>query len=401
MGAKRARRAESRRLECTNCGTRCALTDPALLCTECGGLLEVIHDLQEGAPEVSEGPEKRGLADSLWRYLDLLPVTDEDAVVSLGEGCTPLVDAQRYGKSIGLKRLRLKLEFLNPTGSFKDRGTTVNISRMKELGVQSVLDDSSGNAGSSLAAYSAAAGIACRLYVPQGASKEKLTQAELYGAEIVRVEGSRSAVARRAEDAWKRGEAYYASHALSPYFIEGTKTIAYEIAEELGGENPPDDLVFPVGGGSLLLGAWKGFSELVQLGRLEEVPRLHCVQSESCDPVVRAFKAGRQEIVPVSEGETVAAGIKISNPVRGRQILDAVRKSGGSAESVSDAEILEQQRMVARMAGAFAEPTSCAALAGLVRLRRNGVIGEDESVVVPLTGSGLKDTVSAAKALTT
>jgi threonine synthase len=326
-------------------------------------------------------------------------VSLEDDIVSLGEGLTPLVKAERYGKSIGLKKLGLKLEFLNPTGSFKDRGTTVNVSMMKELGISSVLDDSSGNAGSSLAAYSAAAGIQCTLYVPQAASKEKLIQAEMYGAKVVRVEGSRSTVTRRAEEAWKSGEAFYASHALSPYFIEGTKTIAFEIAEALVGEGAPDHMVFPVGGGSLLLGAWKGFSELKRLGSLNEVPKLHCIQSESCDPIVMAFKAGAKETSPVEEKDTVAAGIKISNPARGRQVLDAVRRSGGSAESVSDHEILNQQRNASRMAGVFAEPTSCAALAGLVRLLETGVIGADETVVVPLTGSGLKDTASAARSL--
>jgi threonine synthase len=366
------------------------------VCSKCGGLLDVVHSLQDDSLE-KRRPADYGLANSLWRYLGLLPVTEETAIVSLGEGLTPQVKAERYGRSMGLKRLELKLEFLNPTGSFKDRGTTVNVSRMKELGITSVLDDSSGNAGSSLAAYSAAADIQCRLYVPRAASGEKLIQAEMYGAKITRVDGSRAEVARRAEAAWKGGEAYYASHALSPYFIEGTKTIAFEIAE--ASNEPPDHMIFPVGGGSLLLGAWKGFRELKGLRRLDRIPRLHGIQSQSCDPVVRAFKAGAQDVTEVSDGETVAAGIRISNPARGRQVLDAVRESGGSAESVSDREILEQQRNVAKMEGVFAEPTSCAALAGLLRLLENGAIRADESVVVPITGFGLKDSANAARSL--
>jgi threonine synthase len=362
-------------------------------------LFDIVYDLKGGLDLETARPHDKGLASSLWKYMGLLPVSVEDAIVSLGEGLTPLVRAERYGRSIGLTRLGLKLEFLNPTGSFKDRGTTVSVSMMKEWRISSALDDSSGNAGPSLAAYGAAAGIRCTLYAPQAASREKLIQAEMYGAKVVRVEGSRATVAARAEEAWRRGEAFYASHALSPFFIEGTKTIAFEIAEATTGGGFPDHVIFPVGGGSLLLGAWKGFSELEKIGRLERVPRLHCIQSASCDPVVRAFKSGKNEITPVDDLETVAAGIRISNPVRGRQVLDAVRQSGGSAESVPDDEILEQQRAVARLAGVFAEPTSCAALAGLVRLRRNGSIGSDEVVVVPLTGSGLKDSAGAARSL--
>jgi threonine synthase len=390
--------AVSSHLVCASCGTSYALAEKVLLCTKCGGLLDVTYELDglHGEPWRRAG---HGLRNSLWRYGELLPVSDRGAIVSLGEGHTPLVAVERYGQSIGVKGLSLKLEFMNPTGSFKDRGTTVNVSKIRELGISSVLDDSSGNAGSSLAAYSAAAGIQCRLYVPTLVSREKLVQAEMYGATIVRVDGARSEVAKRAEEAWRSGDAFYASHALSPYFIEGTKTIAYEIAEEFGTRSAPDHMVFPVGGGSLLLGAWKGFSELKSLGRLEKIPKLHCIQSDACDPVVRAFKAGKPETSPVAEKETVAAGIRISNPARGRQVLSALRGSRGSAESVSDAEILDQQRNAARMAGAFAEPTSCAALAGLARLRANGVIGPGETVVVPLTGSGLKDIASATKSL--
>lgn len=352
--------------------------------------MEVTRELQEG-----EALKREAETRSLWRYSALLPVKDRSSIVSLGEGLTPLVKSERYGRAIGAESLSLKLEFMNPTGSFKDRGTTVNVSRMRELGISSALDDSSGNAGSSLAAYCAKGGIRCKLFVPSKASEEKLTQAEMYGAEIVRIDGPRAEVAMRAEKAWRGGEAFYASHALSPYFIEGTKTVAYEVAET----GLPEHMVFPVGGGSLLLGAWKGFSELKALGRVSALPKLHCIQSEACDPVVRAFKKGSRITTPAEDGETIAAGIRISNPVRGAQVLEAVRESGGTAESVSDEEILKEQRRAATNAGVFAEPTSCAALAGVVRLVERGVIGKDEGVVVPLTGSGLKDMSSASRSL--
>ncbi len=383
-------------IECLECGARYALNESVIVCSRCGGLLEVVGepgDLRAWEATLRKNAHVR----SLWRYRDFLPIAGESSIVSLGEGGTPLISAERYARSLGLRRLQLKLESLNPTGSFKDRGTTIIVSHAKEMGVRTLMDDSSGNAGSSLAAYAAAAGMDCRLYAPKTASKEKLTQAEMYGASVVKVEGPRAEVARRAEEAWKAGEAYYASHALSPFFIEGTKTIAFEIAESQDGL--PDHMIFPVGGGSLLLGAWKGFSELKSLGVLKSIPRLHGIQSEACDPVVRAFKAGTREISPLADRDTIAAGIRISNPARGRQVLDAIAGSNGSAESVADDEILLQQRNVARMAGAFAEPTSCAALAGLARLIEKGVVGHGDSVVVPLTGSGLKDVASAMKSL--
>ncbi|MDA4123317.1 MAG: pyridoxal-phosphate dependent enzyme, partial [Thaumarchaeota archaeon] len=275
-------------IECLECGARYALRDDVILCSRCGGLLEVVHEPGD-ARAWEEALLRNAYVKSLWRYRDFLPIAGESSIVSLGEGGTPLVSAEGYGLSLGIRRLHLKLEFLNPTGSFKDRGTTINISHAKEMGVRSVMDDSSGNAGSSLAAYAAAAQMDCRLYTPATASREKLTQAEMYGARVVKVEGPRAEVSRRAEEAWRAGEAHYASHALSPFFIEGTKTIAFEIAESRDGL--PDHMVFPVGGGSLLLGAWKGFSELKSLGVLTSIPRLHGIQSEACDPVVRAFKA--------------------------------------------------------------------------------------------------------------
>jgi len=311
-------------------------------------------------------------------------------VVSLGEGLTPLLHPVVYGDAIGLRGLHLKLDSLNPTGSFKDRGTTVSVSKLKEWGVDRALDDSSGNAGSSLAAYCAAAGIGCRLYVPSAASSQKIRQAEAYGAEIIRVPGSRSDVERSARKAWKNGKIYYASHALSPYFIDGTKTVAFEIADELG-KNLPDHMVFTVGGGSLLLGAWKGFRELLEVGLIDRIPKLHCIQSESCMPVVVAFRKGMSRVKKVPERETVAAGIRISKPARGDEILEVIRRTGGSAEAVADSEILNQQRLMATKSGIFAEPTSCAALAGLVRLREKGKIEADDAAVVPITGSGFKD----------
>ena len=367
------------------------------MCSKCGGVLDARYDLGE----IQRKSDKRLLKNrtrSLWRYREFLPIEKDESIVSMGEGLTPLKKVSSYAASIGLSDLVLKLDFLNPTGSFKDRGTTVSVSKLRELKIRAVMDDSSGNAGCSLAAYCAAAAIDCTLYVPATAPREKLLQAEIYGAKIVKITGSRTDVARAAQDAWKASGLYYASHNLSPFFFEGMKTLAYEIAEDLGWR-VPDHVVFPVGTGALLAGAGKGFEELVQLGWVDRVPKLHCIQSEACMPIVEAFRKGSMLVTPATEGETIAGGIRISNPARGSQVLQALRRTQGEAASVTDEAIARHQRLLARREGIFAEPSSCAALAGVEKLLEADAVDSHELVVVPLTGFGLKDTNSAEKSL--
>ena len=379
---------------CIRCGCSFALNDSTLVCKSCGSPLDIQYNLDAIRDRVSRESLASGVR-SLWRFREFLPVAKDESIVSLQEGMTPLKEASRYGHSIGLKELVLKLDYLNPTGSFKDRGNTVNVSRLKELNIDSVIEDSSGNAGSSLAAYCANGGIHLTLYVPEYTVPEKLIQAQIYGAEIVRVPGSRTDVAKAAESAWRSSGKYYASHNLSPFFFEGLKTVAYEIASDLHWD-VPDHIVFPVGGGGLMGGTWKGFEELVALGWVHKLPKLHCVQSEACMPIVEAYEKHLDSITPAIEKETIAGGIRISNPARGPQVLQALRNSHGTALSVSDQSILKHQKLLARTEGIFAEPTSCAPLAGLERLREIGVISDHDSVVVPLTGFGLKDTKSAS-----
>jgi len=212
---------------------------------------------------------------------------------------------------------------------------------------------------------------------------------------IIKIDGSRTAVAKAAENFWQTSGLHYASHNLSPFFFEGMKTVAYEIAESLNWQ-VPDHVVFPVGGGALLAGAWKGFNDLLELGWIHRVPRIHCVQSDACMPIVEAFRKRSTEVEPVEERETIAGGIRISYPRRGGQVLQALERTEGEAIGVSDEAILKDQRLLARREGIFAEPTSCAALAGIEKLLETGVIDNHESVVVPLTGFGLKDTKTAA-----
>jgi threonine synthase len=387
----------ARNLTCTACKAIYSLSERLLVCPKCGKVLDLDYDLSSVAAKSREEVLANRVR-SIWRYRDLLPIDSEKSIVSIGEGLTPLRKASRYGASIGLSNLTLKLDFLNPTGSFKDRGTSVSVSKIKQLGIKAVVDDSSGNAGASLAAYCAAAGITCTLYVPATAPSEKLLQAEIYGAKVLKIAGSRTEVAKAADSARKSSELYYASHNLSPFFFDGMKTLAYEIAEDLGWQGP-DHVVFPVGGGALMAGSHRGFQDLLKLGWTDRIPKLHCVQSEACMPIVEAFRLGKSHVEATVEGETVAGGIRISDPGRGDQVLQAIGQSEGTAVAVTDQALLTHQRLLARREGIFAEPTSCAALAGLAKLLEIGVINPDDSVVVPLTGFGLKDSRSAAKSL--
>ena len=317
---------------------------------------------------------------SVWRYAKALLVDGKDAV-TLGEGWTPLIERTLYQA-----RIHLKFEFMMPTGSFKDRGMTTLITYLKACGIDRVLEDSSGNAGASLAAYSAAAGMACRILGPQTASYPKIAQMAATGADVMTIAGSRQDVA----DAALRyaSEIFYASHNWQPFFIEGTKTLAYELWEQLG-FRAPDNIVIPLGYGSNVCGCERGFGELLRRGEIERRPRLFGVQAANCAPFYAAFTAGSDALGPTPVSPTVAEGIASSKPTRVRDVLRAVRGSGGSIVAVSEEEIVSALGVLARQ-GIYVEPTSAAAAAGLSQLLAQGAIAPGETTVLVLTGSGLK-----------
>jgi len=297
----------------------------------------------------------------------------------MGEGFTPLEETAFDGH-----RVFLKIDYLFPTGSYKDRGATVLVSKLRELRVQRVIEDSSGNAGSAIAAYCARAGIGCEIYVPQSTSPGKVGQIEAYGATLRKVEGSREETAEAAMKAASR--TYYASHCWNPFFLHGTKTFAFEIWEQMGWK-APDAVVLPVGHGTLFLGAYLGFKELKEAGKVERVPRLVGVQSSTCAPIYRAFKRGWKNTLPIQKKETIAEGIAIANPVRGGQILEAIRETDGEVLTVTEKEISVALKEMGRI-GHFIEPTSAATIAGLEKyLNQKGKKG---IVVSTLTGMGLK-----------
>jgi threonine synthase len=317
---------------------------------------------------------------SVWRYAKAMLVDAKDAV-TLGEGWTPLIGGALDGVAVSMK-----LEFMMPTGSFKDRGMTALITYLKGCGITSVLEDSSGNAGASLAAYSAAAGMKARILVPETASYPKIAQMAATGADVVTIKGSRQDVA----DAALRysTEIFYASHNWQPFFLEGTKTLAYELWEQLG-FNIPDNIVFPVGYGSNMCGCARGFAELQRRGQIERMPRLFGIQAENCAPYAKAYAGGVETLVPTDISTTIAEGIASSKPTRVREVLKAARDSGGSITSVTEDEIVSALGVLAHQ-GLYVEPTSAAGAAGLRNLLKSGAIAASENTVLVLTGSGLK-----------
>ncbi|MFI0819081.1 pyridoxal-phosphate dependent enzyme [Streptomyces sp. NPDC021098] len=314
---------------------------------------------------------------SLWRYRAALPVRI-DTPVSLGEGCTPLVE-----KDWGEGRVRFKLEWFSPTGSFKDRGTSVMISLLAQRGVREVIEDSSGNGGASVAAYCAAAGIRARILAPESTSPAKVLQSRAYGAEVRLVPGDRDATA--AEALRQSAATYYASHNWHPFFLQGTKTLAYELWEDLG-FTAPDAVVTVAGAGSTVLGCDLGFGELLTAGQIARRPRLLVAQPANCAPIHAAFHGGS---AAPAFAPTVAEGTAIREPVRLPEVVSAVRRSGGDMAAVPEDAIVAAVRRLAAT-GLYAEPTSATAAAAIDVFRARGAIRPGETTVVLLTGSGLK-----------
>lgn len=361
------------KFHCSNCDRFYPIDTKRWRC-DCGSPLDLEFDPEFPIKEIVKRKP------SLWRYREAIPVLKDESILTMGEGLTPLEEVEIKGHCV-----LLKIDYLFPTGSYKDRGATVLVSKVKELGVRRVVEDSSGNAGSAIAAYCAKAGIGCEIYVPGSTSSGKLVQIQNYGATLKKIEGSRE---KTAEVTMKAASGiYYASHAWNPFFLHGTKTFAFEIWEQMGWKSP-DTLVLPVGHGTLFLGAYIGFRELKEAGRVKRIPRLVGVQSAACAPLYQAFKRGRKETFHIEKKETQAEGIAIAKPVRGKQILEAVRETGGEILTVTEREIRIALKEMGRK-GYFIEPTSAATIAGLKRYLKNN---KKEVIVSTLTGTGLKAT---------
>ena len=359
--------------ECGACGARAPVAEPLWRCPACRAPL-----LLSRGPGLARGGIRTELA-SLWRYGAALRVPGPR--LSLGEGWTPLVPGDIDGCPV-----RFKLECLMPTGSFKDRGTAVMMNYLLDRRVPSLLEDSSGNAGASIAHYAAAAGIACTIFVPAAAPRAKLVQIAASGAHVVPVPGTRQNVADRALEA--AATSFYASHNWQAFFIEGTKTLAFELWEQLG-FRAPDNIVVPVGYGSNILGCALGFAELAAAGARDRMPRLFAVQAENCAPFLAAWRAGGDTLPSFDVKPPVADGIASQRPVRLKEVLGAIRASGGAVVGVPEAAIAGALSALGRR-GLFVEPTSATAFAAVARLIADGTIVRDQTTVVVLTGHGLK-----------
>ena len=367
---------------CTVCHTIVRADPQVRRCASCGGALDVAcrHPF---APDLIDTRDR-----SLWRYRAMISLPEGAVPVSMGEGLTPMVPS-----IFGERRIHFKLEYLAPSGAFKDRGTSVLMSALKQWRVKRAADDSSGNAGASFAAYAALAGIAAEVFAPAHASPAKLAQIEVYGARLNRIEGVREKTTEALDAATATG-LVYASHAWSPFTLEGTKTVAYEVWEQFTGRvggpampaestGAPDYFVAPIGQGSLFLGAYRGFLDLAAAGLIKRLPRMIGVQSTGCPPIAEAFRQGQDRAANIEGHPSIAEGIALPRPIRDREILHAIRETCGDAIAVSDEEIRAARLGLARI-GFYVEPTSAVVGAALLRCRLQG------SVVAALTGSGLK-----------
>ena len=319
---------------------------------------------------------------SLWRYRAALPMPVDDPI-TLGEGCTPLLARSLHGTPV-----LLKCDFLMPTGSFKDRGASVMLSLLREQGVRAVLEDSSGNGGAAIAAYAAAGGLAATVLTPASASPAKAVQMRAYGAQVELVPGTRQDTADAAMR--RSGDVFYASHNWHPFFLQGTKTLAYELWEDLG-FRAPDNVIVPCGAGSNVLGCQIGFAELQRAGEIEAMPRIFAAQPANCAPVAASFISGTDQPVETEIAPTIAEGTAIARPVRLIEVLGALRETRGGAVMLSEQEIVRATLELAGL-GLYVEPTAAQAAAAFGKLLGSGALDADQTTVLVLTGAGLKAT---------
>ena len=374
-------------LSCAACGQSYPPNRLYNLCRQCQKPLLVHYDLDRVAlstPQLADRPA------SLWRYREVLPVERAENVISLGEGWTPLLHAQRLGRQLGLSRLYIKDEALNPTASFKARGMAVAVSMAKELGVKKLAVPSAGNAAGALAAYAARAGLEAHIFMPRDVPLANRLECQYYGARVTLVDGLITDCGRLVAEGRDREGWFDVSTLKEPYRIEGKKTMGYELAEQLDWQLP-DVIVYPTGGGTGLIGMWKAFDEMERLGWIGPGrPRMVSVQAEGCAPIVQALADGARTAAPIAQPYTVAAGLRVPKAIGDFIILDILRRSRGTAVSVSDAALIAAARQMAAAEGIFPAPEGAACVPALQTLLERGALKADERVVAFNTGGGLK-----------
>ncbi len=375
-------------LYCSLCGKRYEAGRLHNLC-ECGKPLMVAYDLDKASRTLN----RETLASrepTLWRYREVLPVEDAGNIISLGEGMTPLLEAGRLGELVGMSDLYIKDESLNPTASFKARGMAVAVSMAKELGATRLAVPSAGNAAGALAAYAARGGLEAFIFMPSDTPRANIIECRQMGANVTLIDGlitdcGRIVAERKQAEGW-----FDVSTLKEPYRVEGKKTMGYELAEQLRWELP-DAIIYPTGGGTGLIGMWKAFDEMEQMGWIgSRRPKMISVQAEGCAPIVRAFAAGADAGVEIPDAHTIASGLRVPKAVGDFIMLDILRRSGGGAVAVADSELIEAVKEFGAREGVFAAPEGAACLPALRRLLEQGLIKRSDRVVLFNTGSGLK-----------
>jgi threonine synthase len=376
-------------LECAACGRKHEARRLHNLCTQCGKPLLVRYDLKQAAASLTKKSLK-GRAPDLWRYREVLPVEQDENVINLGEGFTPLVHASRLGAQLGLSELYIKDEGQNPTQSFKARGMAAAVSMAKELGATKLAVPSAGNAAGALAAYAARAGLEAHIFMPRDTPQANVIECEQTGAHVTLMDGlitdCGAEVGRRKEaEGW-----FDVSTLKEPYRIEGKKTMGYELAEQFNWQLP-DVIVYPTGGGTGLIGMWKAFDEMEEMGWIgPRRPRMVTVQAAGCAPIVTAFAEGKRFAEEFPNAHTTASGLRVPKAIGDFLIIDALRASGGTAIAVTDEELIAATKEIGAAEGIFCAPEGAACLPALKKLMAGGAVESEERVVLFNTGSGVK-----------
>ncbi len=378
-------------VECTECGWSADAKQLRTICESCGANVQARYELRAAREAVSRD-QIVGRPFDMWRYREVLPVAADVEPVSLGEGGTPLLPANRLGSELGLTKLYVKDEGQNPTGSFKARGMSAAVSMAKTFGVEALAVPSAGNAASAAAAYGARAGLPVHVAMPRNTPAAIQVECEVLGAHVTLIDGNISACG-----AWVREHAapngwFDLSTLKEPYRVEGKKTMGFEVCEQLGW-TLPDVILYPTGGGTGLVGMWKAFHEMRELGWLDPeapLPRMYAVQADGCAPVVEAFQGGLERITPPANPQTIAAGLRVPAPFADRWILRVLHESNGGAVAISDNALIAGCRQLATADGVFAAPEAGTLVAALAELVDGGSVTRDETVILFNTGSGLK-----------
>jgi threonine synthase len=376
-------------VECTICGAAHDAKRLLTVCEKCGQMLAVRYDLARVASSVTKSALRQRAA-GMYRFRELTPLDEAEQPVTLGEGGTPLLELPRLAAHFGLRKIWGKDEGQNPTGSFKARGLGMALTRARTLGARGFVIPSAGNAGGAAAVYAARCGLPCIVIVPRGTPPAAVAEAQIAGAHVFTIEGSIATAGRVVSRVAPLLGWFDLSTLKEPYRLEGKKTIGLELAEQLDW-HMPDVLLYPTGGGTGLVGIPKGYEELRAMGWLSgPLPRFFAVQADGCAPVVKAFASGAETTTAWENPTTHAAGLRVPSPFAGRQMLRLLRETRGGAVAVSETEIQDAQRLVARTEGIWTAPESAALIAALARLKDGGEVARDAEVMLILTGAGLK-----------